>query len=146
MPFSLRQGFFRHPDETLPILTRSVARSALRLAQGRKTESILSRIPSLLDPMNWFGKDVMLQSSRGAGGRLLCHFANYLACLLPPDFTSRAKSSFPCLRRNSAARWRSFASFDSRTSEYCRKKAARVGSSSKRASARWTSGCHGSRS
>ena len=36
--------------------------------------------------------------------------------------TSRAKSSFPCLRRNSAARWRSFGSFGSRSSEYWRGK------------------------
>jgi integrase len=47
------------------------------------------------------------------------------------------------LRRNSAARWRSFGSFGSRSSEYWRRKAAPIWSSSKPDSARWTSGCHG---
>ena len=50
--------------------------------------------------------------------------------LLPRTSTFRAKSFFPCLRMNSAARWRSFGSFGSRSSEYRRRKSARIGSHS----------------
>jgi hypothetical protein len=38
--------------------------------------------------------------------------------------TPRARSYFPCLRRNSATRSRSFGSFGSRSSEYCRRNSA----------------------
>ncbi len=49
---------------------------------------------------------------------------NFTYC--PRDSNSRAKSSFPCLRRNSAARWRSFGSFGNRSREYRRKKSATI--------------------
>jgi hypothetical protein len=53
------------------------------------------------------------------------HLTNYFT-YCPRDSNSRAKSSFPCLGRNLAARWRSFGSFGNRSREYRRKKSATI--------------------
>jgi hypothetical protein len=58
-------------------------------------------------------------------GQRNCRFWVYFIALGPPLFA--LKASFPCVRRNSAARWQSLGSFGSRSSEYRRRKSARTG-------------------
>jgi len=93
----------------IAIVTGITKHPTVKVAEGVEIGSFTVR-PDMQVPAHNYSKD----DTSGIILRAYC----------PRTSISRAKSSFPCLRRNSVARWQSLGSFGSRSSEHRRQSQA----------------------